>query len=66
MKLNVDSDADTAYLRLRDADVLDSREVSPGIVLDFDADGVVVGIEILDLNTRGSGLTEVDILTQAA
>ena len=39
-------------LTLADAAVHESEEVSDGIVLDFDDQGRVVGIEILDASTR--------------
>jgi uncharacterized protein YuzE len=29
-----------------------TEEVSPGIILDFDSDGLVIGIEVLDLSER--------------
>jgi uncharacterized protein YuzE len=29
-----------------------TEEVSPGIMLDFDSDGCVIGIEVLDVNER--------------
>jgi uncharacterized protein YuzE len=53
MKLRLDSDADALYFRLDDEhDVVNSEEVQPGVILDFDAEGRVVGLEILDLSTR--------------
>ena len=47
MKLEYDSQADAAYVRLSDAEVTDSEEVRPGVVVDYDAQDRVVGIEIL-------------------
>ena len=47
MKLQYDAQADAAYLRLSDAEVVDSEEVRPGLVVDFDAQDRVIGIEIL-------------------
>ncbi len=46
--LRYDRDADAAYIRFSPEDVLDSAEVSPGVVLDYDADGRIVGMEVLD------------------
>ena len=37
-----------AYVHLGDAAVTDSEEVAPGVVLDFDAEGRVVGVELLN------------------
>ena len=47
MKLQYDSQVDAAYIKLSEAEVTDSEEVRPGIVVDFDAQDRVVGIEIL-------------------
>ena len=44
---------DALYLRLDDSKVVESEEVKPGIVLDFNAKKQVVGIEVLDLKRRG-------------
>ena len=52
MKIHFDEKADALYLRLDDAPVIDSREVSTGIVLDFDDRSQVVGIEVLDVKKR--------------
>ena len=48
MQATYDPDADALYLRLAEAGIVESEEVRPGIVFDFDAQGRVVGIEILD------------------
>lgn len=47
MKLEYDSQADAAYVQLSEAEVQDSEEVRPGVVVDYDAQDRVVGIEIL-------------------
>ena len=52
MKLKVDEKADALYLRLDESKVVESEEVSPGVVLDFDANNQVVGVEILNLSKR--------------
>ena len=52
MRLRIDKESDALYLRIDDATVVESEEVQPGVVLDFDKDGRVVGIEILALSTR--------------
>lgn len=51
-----------AYLRLSAARVLESAEVSPGVVFDYDADGRIVGIELLDARAQ----LPADALTEAA
>ncbi len=52
MRLKVDKTSDTLYLRLDEDAIVESQEVEPGVVLDFDAQGRVVGVEILDLSKR--------------
>jgi uncharacterized protein YuzE len=47
MKLEYDSAVDAAYIKLSNADVIDSEEVRPGVVVDFDSQDRIVGIEIL-------------------
>ena len=54
MKLHVDPEADALYLRLNESKIIDSEEVSPGVVLDYDAKDEVVGVEILHLSKRTS------------
>ena len=54
MRLKVDQKSDALYFRLDESPVVESEEVKPGIVLDFDAGDNVVGIEILKLSKRVS------------
>ena len=56
MKLSVDKEADALYLRLDDAPIVESEEVSPGVVLDYNESNEVVGVEMLNLSKRSSGL----------
>ena len=46
MKLNYYPDTDTLYIDLSEQTSVESREISEGIVLDYDADGNLVGIDI--------------------
>jgi uncharacterized protein YuzE len=46
MKINYYPDTDSLYIDLSSKTSVDSREVSDGIVLDYDADGNLVGIDI--------------------
>ena len=53
MKLKIDRENDALYFRLDEStEIIESEEVEPGIILDFDEQGRVVGIEMLDLSTR--------------
>lgn len=54
MKLKIDKESDALYFRLDESAVVESEEVQPGIILDFDAAGRVVGVEILNLSTRAT------------
>ncbi len=55
MRMHYDEKADALYLRLDDSEIIDSEEVQPGIVLDFNAGRQVVGIEVLGLKRRVPG-----------
>lgn len=52
MKLRLDKECDTVYFRLDDSEIGESEEVQPGVILDFNAEGKVVGVEILNLSER--------------
>lgn len=46
MKLNYHADTDSLYIDLSEKPSVESREVSEGVVLDYDASGDLVGIDI--------------------
>ncbi len=46
MKLRYYPETDSLYIDLSEKASVDSREVAPGVVLDFDADGKLVGLDI--------------------
>ena len=52
MKLAYDSAADALSLTLSDASPTESDEVRPGVVIDYDAQGRVVGVEILHVRKQ--------------
>lgn len=52
MKLTITRDSDALYFRLDDSEIVESEEVRPGVILDFDVHGQMVGIEVLHLSTR--------------
>ncbi|MFM8378320.1 MAG: DUF2283 domain-containing protein [Planctomycetia bacterium] len=66
MKLKVDQAADALYLTIDDSPVVESQEVAPGVVLDFNARGEVVGIEVLGLSNRAEKLNLKELLFSAA
>lgn len=52
MKLSIDETADALHLQLVDVEVIESEEVAPGVIVDYDAAGDIVGLEILHLSKR--------------
>ena len=65
MRLLVDQKADALYLRLDDSAIVESDEVSPGVVLDYNEANEVVGVEMLGLSRRSPDvdLTALDFET---
>jgi uncharacterized protein YuzE len=66
MKIHVDQDADALYLRLDDSKIIESEEVSPGVVLDYNEQKQVVGIEMLNLSLRTPNLNFRELQYQTA
>lgn len=52
MRLKIDKENDALYFRLDETPIVESEEVSPGVILDFDEQGRLVGVEILALSSR--------------
>jgi len=52
MKVHFDEKADAVYLRLDDSKIIESEEVKPGVILDFNEHDQVVGIELLHVKGR--------------
>lgn len=52
MKLHIDEIADALHLQLVDDSVAESEEVAPGVIVDYDAGGEIIGLEILHLTKR--------------
>lgn len=52
MKIEYDPEIDALYVRLADSTIIESEQVQPGIVLDFDEAGKVVGVEVLNASKR--------------
>ena len=51
-----------AYIRFSGAKVLESEEISPDVVFDYDSEGHIVGIELLNARDQ----LPADLLTEAA
>ena len=52
MKVTYDQEVDILRIILSDADIEESDEDKPGIIIDYDDHGNVVGLEILDASSR--------------
>ena len=57
MRVRTDEAADALYIRLEETAIVESEEVSPGDILDFDEGGRVVGIEMLNSVSDSLGPT---------
>ena len=60
MKLNYYPETDSLYIDLSERPSVDSQEAAPGVVIDYDADGHIVGIDI-DNAASVVNLTRLDI-----
>ena len=47
MKFEYDPAVDALYVRLNEQPIIESEQIKPGIILDYDEAGNVVGIEVL-------------------
>ena len=52
MRLKIDKENDALYFRLDESAIVESEEVQPGVILDYDKNNQVIGIEILNLSSR--------------
>ena len=54
MRIKVDRNSDTLYFRLDENRIVESEEVRPGVILDFDEKDCVVGVEFLGISKRAT------------
>lgn len=52
MRLNYYADTDSLYIDLTEAESVESREISKGVILDYDANGNLVGIDIDNASSK--------------
>ena len=52
MKVTYDPEVDILRILLSNAAIEESDEEKPGVIIDYDKDGNVVGLEILDASKR--------------
>jgi len=60
MKVTYDKETDTLTIRFNDNPIIESDEEKPGIIIDFDEEGNMVGIEVLDASRRVKEPTSVE------
>ena len=65
MKVTYDPEVDVLRILFRDAPVEESDEDKPGVILDYDKDGNVVGMEVLNASQRVENPRGVDYVVTA-
>lgn len=58
MKVNYDTEVDVLRIVLSERAIVESDENRPGVILDYDADGNIVGLEILNASKHADGAQE--------
>jgi len=48
MRIRYDEQSDALYIRLREEEYYESDEIQEGLILDYDHEGKLIGVEILD------------------
>ena len=54
MKIEYSKEADAIYVYFKEEFVANSKEIEDGVVIDFDKEGQLIGIEVLDVSQRFS------------
>lgn len=52
MVIRYDKELDIVYIRFSEKKIEESSEDKPGIILDYDIEGSIVGIEVLNASTQ--------------
>jgi uncharacterized protein YuzE len=60
MKAIYDDRTDTLFVRFADEPMVESKEVSADVIFDYDAEGRIVGFELLDASNRVSRSADLD------
>jgi uncharacterized protein YuzE len=55
MRIKVDKENDALYFRLDETKIVESEEVRPGVILDYNEKDQVVGVEFLGISNRATG-----------
>ena len=64
MKVTYDPEVDVLRIVFRDTPVEESDEDKPGVILDYDASGNIVSIEVLDASKRVEEPRKVTVQTE--
>jgi len=52
MKIKYDKEVDVMYIRFSDDNIKESNEEKPGIIIDYNDEGSIVAIEVLNASTK--------------
>jgi uncharacterized protein YuzE len=52
MKIEYSKSVDALYIKRREAKVADTRDIEEGVTIELDANGHIIGIEILDASEK--------------
>jgi len=52
MRIEFDQEADALYVQIHEDYVAHVKEIEEGVIIDFDRDRKIIGIEILDVTKR--------------
>jgi uncharacterized protein YuzE len=65
VKINYDQDVDILRILLADVAIEESDEIETGVIFDYDSQGNVVGIEILDASKRNTQSRQLEYSTSS-
>ena len=68
MKTSYDLEADAFYARFapESIEIVETKEAAPGVMIDLDGTGNIVGIEVLSVKARGLGTYHLSAIRDAA
>lgn len=66
MRVRVDKDSDAIYLDLTGKPIENSEEIAPGMIVDYDAHGNLVGVELLDASKHAGDVGVLEEITVAS
>ncbi len=66
MKVDYNSQVDILTVVFSDAQVMESDEIKPGVIMDYDAAGNVIGLEILDASQRVKNPASMEFAVKAS